>query len=531
MISSPALFAADDNQLLLEKATNQLLTPEHILSEPEQEKLFTDINKALEKGAKFSEININFQENNLPVFKLPTFDVCQKILNRFEKSLDPNLYLSWILSYRITDSDFAIKREPLIALAVEKGANLGRIHQANPQVEYALHHNLPFIGSGQMLLTNHLALIGKKYPVINNSLTESFEKSYGHHCQGLTSLWLYSKWLQFTYPEKTYGYTNGWFKSMVQTISSWDGQRNMGDKEIANVQNFGSIIDLFQKPFSYKQGAAQEPEIPMALSKLDTNGKILKKRYSIVSVFNLEMLCKFLKETVYDDELIYINFAEVSHATGMFKHKGAYYYYDPNDNKGEYELDSIEKLAETILRINSEFGKNHMLAFEIYSFDEKSHTYPKQQDFLVTTYQLPISMNKDLLASNSVRHGALESLRFYLDKHEITEYDGFPLIIAAAIFNQPFVIKELLIRGHDPRQALEVEIPMDDALIFAKGDTALHIAARFNYIDMIRVILGNNRMKVDIEQKNSVGKTALDYAIENKNYQIVELLGRFNVKK
>jgi hypothetical protein len=304
----------------------------------------------------------------------------------------------------------------------------------------------------------------------------------------------------------------------------------MSDKEIANVKNFGSIIDLFQNPSSYKQGAAQEPELPMIFSMLDTNGKTLNRRYSIVSAFNLETLCKFLKEAVYDDELIYIDFAEVSHITGMFKHKGSYYYYDPNNNKGEYELTSVEKIAETILRINNEFGDNHILAFDIYSFDEKSHVYPKQKNFLTTTYQSSLNIN-GLLAGVSVKHGDLESLRFYLDKLEDAKCDGIPLIIFAAIFNQSSAAQELLIRGGDPKQTLEFEIPMDDVLIFVTGDTVLHIAARLNYIDVIRVILGNKNIKVDIEQKNSAGKTALDYAIENKNYQIVELLKKFNVKK
>ena len=64
-----------------------------------------------------------------------------------------------------------------------------------------------------------------------------FTKGY---CAGLSTLWLYAKWLQ-TQPnlDNTPRDDYEWFKKTVESIVSWDGKRDLTKEEKK------SLIDLF----------------------------------------------------------------------------------------------------------------------------------------------------------------------------------------------------------------------------------------------------------------------------------------------
>lgn len=128
LLFSPVSFAADDNQILLEKTINQFLTQDHALSKAEQEKFFTIMDSAVRNGAKLSEINTDSQINNLPIIR-----ICQNIIDKVEKSLSPSLCLNQILSHWIPNVNLMTKPEELIYLTMEKGVNIRQISNTNPR--------------------------------------------------------------------------------------------------------------------------------------------------------------------------------------------------------------------------------------------------------------------------------------------------------------------------------------------------------------------------------------------------------------
>lgn len=470
-------------------------------------------------------------------YTLPSCEISELLLkNEYgeKKSLDPNNFLDLVLSYSCNKYNpdkktFEIDKKSeelqynLVDLALNRGANLDQSNY--PEAADAFRKKEAFIGRKQKFLLDQLLSFLDCVPdtkKIENTanLEENFKES-GGHCMGLTTLWLYSKWLQFTQPEKTYhGYSNDWFKNTTRAIASYDNTKNPDNESIYNLQKFASIIDFFQNP---PDSLGLSIESHMASGKLDTNGKTLKKKYTIVSVFTLEKLQNLLKSIVYDDELIYVRYP--NHATGLFKHGKNYYFYDPNNDGGEYKNTSIEKIAETIFEVSKSYSSGHIIGFIIIGNpDEKLHSYPERKDFL----KIDPTLNKDALfgaAMHAAYIGCAESLWFLLDQKvnpnqkidiNLTSKNGYSLLDLASIINHSDIVTGLLIRGADPNQ-----ISMQD------GYSALHIASGLGNIEVIKSLLNTPTLTpTDINLANEVddGKTPLMYAAEEGHTEIVELL-------
>lgn len=129
-------------------------------------------------------------------------------------------------------------------------------------------------------------------------------------CNGISTVWLYSKWSTFhaeeereknasafsflwqwldTAPEKKRD-DSKWFNTTVDLITTWDGQRELTQEEKIEFDRFISLIEYFQSISDY---------LPSNQSMLhavleDTKGRIPKKEYSIGSLLTGRQLIQLL---------------------------------------------------------------------------------------------------------------------------------------------------------------------------------------------------------------------------------------------
>lgn len=477
----------------------------------------------------------------------PSLEISELLL---KKGLTPTELFELALSceYANTNPEFVQKQKDLIDFALLKGADPDQVKY--PEIKYAFRYKEPLASRDQGWLLKQLGKALSKTPVTNNEtedndstthLAEKFNQSAGH-CFGLTTLWLYSKWLQFTYPEKNYGYNHDWFKNTTRIVATWDGKENLSDKAITDFQKFGSLVDFFQFPSDYVKGMPQmEIESPLVLSMLDIGGKTLKKKYTITSKLTAKQLSDLLKEIVHDDELVYVIHPE--HATGLFKHtehdQKFYYFYDPNDPKGEYKDTSVEKIAEAITNINRQHSQrsletNSCLWIIVVGDSEvKTYTYPTQKEFL--TKIRPTFDEEALMVGlySAIYIDCLESFKFFLEQKELNFNKnklGFGMIFYAVrkqSGNLGYMVTELL-RRTDPnipfKDPYPDSSPPSSEEESARGKTILHIASQYEaYINVVEIFLNDARTNINLANKND-GKTALMYAAENGQPKIIELL-------
>ena len=339
------------------------------------------INLALSKGAVLGhkELSAAIASDNLDAVKalltkgedpqnikfivLPTFAMSKFLLDNKKKPMNPNKFIHLILNTPYKWEGDEEKRENLIRLALNKGASLNQIKY--PCVVETLRNNQKLVLQNQNTIIENLKLFWKKFPdlqkneedaidgAVNEQLIDNAAKIDKGHCWGLSVFWLYSKWLQFTYPEKTDGYTNDWFRATVKDIAAWDGKKELSKEQVLDFEIFFWIIDFFQQPEIYRNDLQQlRAELTMNVSMLDTDGKILQEEFDKeYSPQTLEEFRALLKEKISDDKLVFIIISfpgGFRHCNGLYKHGETYYRYEPNDNMGEYQDTSIEEIAKII---------------------------------------------------------------------------------------------------------------------------------------------------------------------------------------
>lgn len=386
-----------------------------------------------------------------------------------------------------------------------------------PELLDAINQKKKFIGQEQSLITNKLGAFYKD--TSSDYLATIFTSSNGRHCMGLSTLWLYAKWLQFTQPDNADLYNGDWFKQTVKNIISGSGNSQLTSKEMLDMQRFGAIINLFQNPILGLTQADIDKSFTFSL--LDTHGVNLGKKYTLVSMVDSVSLQVLLKEIVFEDELVFV--MHPGHATAVFKHDENYYFYDPNSPKGEYQDVSLEELAKTILKANTEmsgFAKGCIGFIVIGDVDSQKQQYPDKTTILT---KINSACDKETAlrgAFESIATGCLESLRFFLEAGKIRidkdRQDGVSLFAVSVIIKQLAAMQMLLQRGADPNQLF---VPEEQQYT----TTALNFAASANHIGLASVLVKHKQIKLDLANPHD-GKTALMLAAEKGHSKIVELL-------
>ena len=247
----------------------------------------------------------------------------------------------------------------------------------------------------------------------DKSFNNKFTKNKGF-CSGLSSLWLYTRWLQaqsqiqkqspcylyetnYQKPQDLRKLSSNddydWFKSTVALIAYWDKNKSLTSKEIIDFKRFIYLMEYFQNIRDYLFVA------PSSLEKfLKVQNKAPRREYSVISLLTLEQLILLLKTEVFiqDNGLIYISTS--NHATSLFKNKDTYYYFDPNSDIGEVQTISVDEVAKLIfyahyVRIGDsaaglfDYNKPSLLGFLVFTFDDSDggiKNYPVQADVLNT---------------------------------------------------------------------------------------------------------------------------------------------------
>lgn len=258
------------------------------------------------------------------------------------------------------------------------------------------------------------------------------------YCLGITTLWLYSKWLSFQKPsgESRDDYT--WFKKAIDEIlklNEKEDERNTEKiralkKEIQRIDtemenNPQKIKELAErKKAAEKELEKEEKEksipaferffthiqffqnsqfyfpklegINLDLILEDTKNRKLRNVYSIAGPFNLYQLARLLMydNVIQNDTLIIV--CSCLHVTGLFKHNIKWHYFDSNAPRGAKKIISKngqpgDAALEVALNIfNAHCGmygeeildpytdpnilKKLPVGFSMFSFDTKSKT-------------------------------------------------------------------------------------------------------------------------------------------------------------
>src|SRR3990172_5501085 len=282
-------------------------------------------------------------------------------------------------------------------------------------------------------------------------LIEKFNRGY---CSGISSLWLYSKWLQTQpNPEHKPRDDYDWFKNTVNLICGWDGKRSLTKEESEEFERFISYIEYFQNITDHATSRAQS-QGEIAESLQDTKGRVLKKEYSIGSLFTLEQLKNLLatKGIIQEGKLILIS--ANGHATALFREKDKYFYFDSNSRVGEVEAISTDQVAELIFQAHSTyFGKNFSslpFGFRMFTFGEVNE-YPKEEEVLKGIGAAADKKTSAKLLATGLHAaayvgsiGSVVTLLAAGSGPNIRGDDGLTALMHAVIGGLPEIVKELL---------------------------------------------------------------------------------------
>lgn len=273
------------------------------------------------------------------------------------------------------------KKEEFIEFILKENVNLDIIKY--PFVHEALINNqkLPFRKQG--IIGNKLVSFWKKdlsefYCTHAEQSASKTEFDYKGFCHGIVLLWLCACELQFKYPELHPKYTKDWFDNTVTDIVNWDKEVELNDATISNFINFSFLILKLQNTKSKDDRQLYLHEF-VNNGIFDLDGKFIEKSFCYPKTnVTLEQLKKLLKEATSSGSITWLGVLtrEEHHALGVFKNSNYYYFYDPNDDFGEYRDTSLERIAEIIFyrygkftRVNYDKPEQEVINITIQSYN------------------------------------------------------------------------------------------------------------------------------------------------------------------
>ncbi len=380
----------------------------------------------------------------------------------------------------------------------------------------------------------------------NNRDKAFIKKLEQGYCSGISSLWLYAKWLQTQQKDSAKERDDyNWFQATTKLIADWDGKRKLTEKEAAEFERFISYIEYFQNIEDYQP--TRQGDLDRSLEDTKKQERTLKKEYVLTSLFTLDQLKKLLRkeELMQNNKLILIT--SHNHDTALFRNGNDYYYFDPNSPLGEIHKTSTDEIAELIFAANNFSTKTPSpLAFRFFTMNEVSHDYPPVKEVLddikpaLTTKKKYAGGTTGLIMA-AARFGSLESAKYFLDS---TAYQALPqktkkeqnmrALNLAAYYGHTEIIKEFLAHGADPNPT--VDTPKPSILVRVKQflnrnlglkleiadntpDPPLLIAIKEKHTDAAVAILENGKVDPNIQDKQ--GFTALLLAADAGNMEIV----------
>lgn len=331
---------------------------------------------------------------------------------------------------------------------------------------------------------------------------EKFRNSDGFCCCfGFSSIWLYSKWLQFLHPEKIDAYDSDWFKrTLTDILGPWSN--------CDNIKKFSSLVVKFQDSW--------EGTFEKEFNQLDTGEKKIQKEYSIASLLTQAQLKQLLKEDIiHNHKLIFIH--SHNHTTALFKDGKNYYYFNANYHEPETKTSSIDYVIQLIFHASGfDPTKPSPLALEIFSLDETTQSYPSPLEVLESISPALSSesdyANKKTGLHLAAKYNCLECVRYFSDKIidvDIIDKNGWSPLTIAARYNHPEILQLLIQKGADVNRS-------DNA-----GWTALMFAAYNGHLENAELLI---KKEADHTLTNRDGDTALSLAQSQGHLKIVQIL-------
>jgi len=381
-------------------------------------------------------------------------------------------------------------------------------------------HNIPLDLSQNNILKqirSFLKLKGRDQEFI-----AQFETGY---CHGISSLWLYAKWLQ-NQPRKTFidrdDYT--WFEYVIKLLALQQvNATEFNKEEDKEIERFIQHIEFFQNIKKYL--SSHNPgDLHNSLQDTYADRK-LKQDYSFASLLTLTQLQTLLKEPGFIQEDKQVLIVSHNHTVALFKRNGVFYCFDPNSSSGEIIGIAADKVAKWIFASNLAPDKAILpLGFIMFSFDGMLANYPNKTE-LLKKLNPAIEPSTTIYDKCSSLHmaasiGDLESVEYFLQMGANpchTLLNGTTALMLAAQNGYSEVVAKLLaIENIDVNQAR------------TDGTTALMLAAQHGHIEVVAKLL--TAEKLDVNQANSDGATALMLAAQDGHSGVVaKLLAAKNI--
>lgn len=475
----------------------------------------------------------------------------QKITLRFKSGL--NFFIILILVLFLVAQSFASQGE------IRESEDFIKMHY--PEFTGDYHVNL-----GQdSYIKKHKRLLDDSRILADKDRFDFVKKMFEAKgvCLGLTTVWLYSKWLQYMGLDDGSVYNR--FKDTKKAVVLWNGEDRLSEIDLENCLWLDSLVHYHNFPEDYISRVDEiELDVILNSGKLDLKGRALKRKYSVTSIFTEEKLADLLKNIAYEGELIFVFISGLDHVVGLFKDKGCYYFYDPNNRYGVYKDTEIGQIAFKIICAHNRLverqqqcvdGRIFVDGKEMYDLSEADSitimvvadsdknigNYPDHEEFLSNS-----ELNEHDLwgaISSAANVGCAKSLKVLLQQGDNLDSDICKLmcsyILLFMTIGGPYTEHDLLEVGSellkriDPNKIVNIRLTRQNGTEDFKitkpgqlisGKATLHLSAWFNNERVVKILLNDERTDVNLVDMTPERRTPLMRAAENGHVEIVRML-------